>query len=79
MRSVSGSSVLFLPRAPALHLPAVFDPLLEDAELVSQAVTHGGDLQRRQRVHEAGSQTTQSAVSKTRLAFFLDERVEVLP
>ncbi len=67
------------PFVGVLDLPAVVDPLLKDAELVSQAVTDRGDLQSGQRVHEARGQTTQSAIAEAWLAFFLDELVEVLP
>jgi hypothetical protein len=50
-------------------LPAVDDVLVEDAVLIAYAIADGGDLQRRQRVHETGGQTPQAAVAQA--GFFL--------
>ena len=56
------------PVVVLLDLPAVLDLLLEDAEVVADAVADGGQLQRGQRVHEAGRQPPQAAVAEARIA-----------
>src|SRR5262249_41951887 len=68
------------PIVRLLFLPTVHDGLLEQAVLVSKAVTHAGELQRRHRVEEAGRQSSQSAVPETRIGFLLQrpEPVDVL-
>ena len=48
-----------------LDLPAAFDQLVKDAELVANAVAGGGNLQRRQRFAVAGRQATQAAIAET--------------
>jgi len=60
-----------LPRvAPAqplvglLHLPAVDDLLLENAELVTDAVAQCGHFERSQRIDEAGREPPETAVAK---------------
>jgi hypothetical protein len=60
-----------------LHLPAVDDDLVEDAELVADAVADGRDLQRGQRVHVAGGQPAEAAVAETRLLLVLEQLVEI--
>ena len=50
-----------------LHLPAVADELVENAEFVADAVAGGRNLEAGQRFHVAGRQATEAAVAKTRL------------
>ncbi len=65
------------PLVGPLHLPAVDDLLLEDAELVADAVAHGRDLQGRQRIDEAGRESPEATVAETGLHFLLPQFVEV--
>ena len=60
-----------------LHLPAVADQLVEDAELVADAIAGGRDLQRGQRFQEAGRQTAQAAIAQSRFLLHLEDLVEV--
>ena len=55
------------PLVGLLDLPAVDDLLLEDAELVADAVAERGHLQRRQRVEEAGREAPEAAVAEAGL------------
>src|SRR6185436_15094900 len=73
-----------LPRVAApqplvgdLDLPAVADLLIEDAELVAQAVADRRKIERRQRLEEARSEPSEAAVAEARLFFLIDQRVEV--
>src|SRR3990172_3714828 len=52
------------PLVGHLHLPAVAYLLVEDAELVPDPVSDGRNRKRRQRVHEAGGEPAQTAVSE---------------
>ena len=52
------------PLVGHLHLPAVTNGLVEDAELVSDAVADGRDLQRRKRVHVAGRQPAEPPITQ---------------
>ena len=54
------------PVVRLLDLPAVLDLLPEDAVLVAQAVADRRDLQRGQRVDEAGGQPAEAAVAQAR-------------
>ena len=56
---------------------AVLDALLEDAEVVADAVADRGQRQRRQRVHEAGRQPAQAAVAQARVALLIEHVVEI--
>ena len=67
------------PFVRAFHLPAVDDLLLENTELVADAVTHCRDLQRCHRVEEACGQASQAAVAQSRLLLLLQQVVEVQP
>ena len=60
-----------------LHLPAVADQLVEDAEFIADAIAGGRDLQRGQRFQEAGRQTAQAAIAQSRFLFHLEDLVEV--
>ena len=64
------------PLVGDLHLPAVLDLLVEDAELVADAVADGRDLQRGQRVQVAGRQPAQAAVAQPGLLLLFDQLVE---
>ena len=68
---------LLQPLVGHLHLPTVADLLVEDAELVADAVADGRDLQRRQRIHVAGRQPSEAAVAQPRLLLQRADRVEI--
>ena len=65
------------PLVGALDLPAVDDLLLEDAELVADAVADGGNLQRGHRVEEARGEAAQATVAEARLVLASREFGEV--
>src|ERR1700761_1342995 len=66
------------PVVRSLDLRAVGEDLLaEDAVLVAQAVADGGEMERRQRVDEASSETAQAAVAETRVGLLFHHRVEL--
>ena len=67
------------PLVGELDLPAVANRLIEDAELVADAVADGGNVERRQRVHVTGRQAAEPAVAEARLFFLLQELGQVLP
>ncbi len=60
-----------------LHLPAVHDLLLEDAELVADGVARHGQVQAGGGVQIAGGQTAQAAVAQTRVGLHLVQVVNV--
>ena len=60
-----------------LHLPAVLDGLVEDAELVADAVADGGHFERGQRIQVARGQPAQAAVAQAGFLLLLDQVVEV--
>jgi hypothetical protein len=62
-----------------LDLPAVANRLVEDAELVADAVADGRDLERRERIEIAGRQASEPSIPQPRLFFLLDERVQIEP
>ena len=64
------------PAIGALDLPAVADVLIEDAELVAQAVADRRDVERRERVHVAGGEPAEAAVAEARLLLVLEQLVE---
>ena len=53
--------------------------LIEDAELVADAVADRRNLERRQRVEEAGGQPAEAAVAEARLLLLRDQLVEIQP
>ena len=59
-----------------LHLGAVLDQLVKDAEFVADAIPRGGQLQAGQRFHEAGGQTPQATVAETRLLLNLQDALQ---
>ena len=65
------------PLVGALDLPAVANLLVEDAELVADAVADGRHLQGGERVHEARGEPPQAAVAQARLFLLIEQRVEV--
>jgi len=69
---------LLQPLVGDFHLPAVADLLVEDAELVADAVADGRDFERGERIQIAGRQPTEAAVAQARLLFEREQRVEVL-
>ena len=60
------------PAVGALDLPAVADVLVEDAELVAQAVADRGDVERGERVHVARGEAPEAAVAEAGLLLVLD-------
>ena len=82
---VGGIRFVDLPRVAVhqpvvglLDLPAVGEFLLEDAELVADAVADRRALQRGHRVQVAGRQPAQPAVAQARFALTVQDHVEVL-
>src|SRR5579862_4859153 len=67
------------PLVRLLHLPAIHDLLLEDPELVANAVADARNLQRRQGVEETGGESSEAAVAETRFLLAGEDRVEVQP
>ena len=66
------------PVVGQLHLLAVHDLLLEDAQLVADGVACGGDLQGGHGVQVAGGQAAQAAVAKSRVPFQGTDAVQIL-
>lgn len=67
------------PRVGHLHLPAVPDGLIEDAEFIADAVADGRDLQGGQRIHETGGQPPESAVAETGFLLLGQQLLQVEP
>ena len=67
------------PLVGDLVLKAVADLLIEDPELVADAVADGRDAQRRERVHVAGGETPETSVAEAGLLLPFDERLEIEP
>ena len=67
------------PLVGLLDLPAVDDLLLEDAELVADAVADRRHLQRRQRIDEARREPAETAVAQARLVFLGEQLIEIEP
>ena len=61
------------PVVGQLHLLAVDDLLLEDAQLVADGVAGGGDLQGGHGVQIAGGQTAQTAVAQASVGLQLEQ------
>ncbi len=61
-----------------LHLPAVVDLLVEDAELVADAVADGGALKSGQRIQVAGGQPSQPTVAQAGFLLAGQHSVEIL-
>jgi len=58
-------------------LPAVDDLLLEDAELVADAVSECRNFERRQRIDETGREPAEAAVAESRLRLLRKQLVEI--
>jgi hypothetical protein len=69
--SLAGPVVALFP------LPAIFNGLVEDAVIVADAVTVSGKVQAGQRIHVAGGQAPQTAVSQTGIPFFLFQFLKI--
>jgi len=63
------------PAVDALVLPAVADLLIEDAELVADAVADRRQLEGGQRVEEAGGEPAEATVAEAGLLLVLDQLV----
>ena len=67
------------PLVGDFDLPAVADLLVEDAELVADAVADRRTLQRRQRIEIAGGEPSETAVAQARFLLARQNDVEILP
>ena len=65
------------PLVGLLDLPAVDDVLVEDAELVADAVAERGNLEGRQRVEKARGEAAETAVAEPGLLLLLQQLVEI--
>ena len=65
------------PLVGFFHLAAVDDLLLENAELVTDAVAHRRNLERGHRIEEAGRQPAEAAVAQAGLLLLLQQFVQV--
>src|SRR5262245_39031482 len=65
------------PPVAHLHLPAVADLLVEDPELVADAVADRRDLQGCERIEVAGREPSQAPVAEAGLFFLLEEALEI--
>ena len=66
------------PLVGDLHLPAVADQLVEDAELVADAVARGRDLQGGQGFEEAGRQTPKAAIAESGFLLHIEDFFDVV-
>ena len=66
------------PLVGELDLPAVTDGLIEDPELVADAIADSRHAQRRHRVHVTGGQPAEAAVAEARLLFLREQAAKVL-
>ena len=67
------------PVVRLLDLLPVDDPLAENAVVVADAVSHGGEIKRGHRIEIACSQTTQTSISKARIRLEIAQIVPVYP
>ena len=67
------------PRVGLFVLHAVLKGLVEQAEVIPQTHTVAGQVQRGQRVKEAGGQTAQTAVAERRLRLYFFDVCKALP
>src|SRR5262245_12771313 len=67
------------PLVRDLDLPTVADLLVEDAELIADAVTDGRDLERCHRINVASCKTPEAAVAEARLLFLIAHILETEP
>src|SRR6476660_1974250 len=63
------------PVVRLLDLIAFLDLLPEDAVFVAQAVANRGNVQRGERIEEAGGQSSESTVPETGIRLALDHRL----
>ncbi|MNE78779.1 hypothetical protein D3C80_1752140 [compost metagenome] len=68
---------VFQPIIRRLHLLAIDDVLFEHAIFVADTVTPARQRQRGQRIQEAGSQPTQTAIAQARIVLFLKQFTQV--
>ena len=67
------------PVVRGLFLPPVDDILLKHPVVVANTVAAARQTQRRQRVEEAGSQTTKTAVAQARVVLFVNQLFKIQP
>ena len=66
------------PLVGQLDLPAVANRLVENPELVTEAVADRRNVERRERIHVAGGQPSQPAVAQAGLFFLFEQAGQVL-
>ena len=65
------------PFVGALHLPAVLNILVKNAELVANSIAQGRNFQRRHGVQIAGRQPSQATIAQTRLLFLGQQFIKI--
>src|SRR6266511_3118897 len=65
------------PLVRDLHLPAIADLLVEDPELVADAVADRRDLKRCERIEVAGRKPPEATVAEARLFFLVEDSLEI--
>ena len=65
------------PLVRLLHLVAIDDSLVEDAEVIPQAIPDGGQIQRCHGVQKTGSQSAQASVSQTGIHFMVPQLIPI--
>jgi hypothetical protein len=67
------------PVVVLFDLAAAVDALLEHPEVVADTVADGRQLQRRERIHEAGREPAEASVAEAGIAFALQDLAELEP
>ena len=67
------------PDVRQLHLHSVHDHLFEQAVFVAERKARCGVVERRERIHKAGGEATESPVSESRIRLALIEVIQVIP
>ena len=57
------------PDVGKFHLHSVHDHLLEKTVFIAEGKARGGVIERRERIHKTGGETTQTAVAESRVGF----------
>ena len=67
------------PLVRLLHLVAVHDSLVEDAEVIAQAVPDGGEAQRGHGVEKTGGQAAETTIAQPGVHFAVAKRLPIQP
>ena len=78
-RSISHGIAELKPHFRLLHLVAVHDFLVKNAEIVADAVADGRQFERGHGVEKACGQTAEAAVAQAGIVFLVDDRFNVKP